>query len=491
LTTLSFACADAVVVPGPFPPGYVPRLAEKSVLHEVVRENLETFLAQARARTEHGFGVPRFVDEELRAFLRCGLVNYGFARVRCGTCCHEFFVAFSCKRRGVCPSCSGRRAAECAIHLVDKVFPTTPTRMWTLTFPRRLRFALAKDARLATTILGIWHRALSSSYRLLAKKEGFKATRTGAVTFVHRFASNLALNVHFHTVMPDGVFAVPAPDEERASFIAQPPPKTEEVERLLARVVLRVTRCMSKYFEGRSDDEALDAMDALAAASMEARKDSDVERRQGRQEAFLEGFSLHAATHLHANDRAGLERLCRYGARGPLSLGRLTKGDDGKIRYTMKRVIRGKQDLVMTGLELVEKLAVLVPPPRVNLVRYHGVFAPGSKLRSMVVPGGVAVATACPKPDETKSEVAVGRPPKPVTRDGTSYIDWAALLKHVFKIDILACAKCGGRMKVIAVIEQPEVVAKILGHLGMPTVPEGIAPARVPPRQLDFEIDAV
>ena len=85
---------------------------------------------------------------------------------------------------------------------------------------------------------------------------------------------------------------------------------------------------------------------------------------------------------------------CRYGARGPLSLGRLTKGDDDKVRYTMKRVIGGKQDLVMTGLELVEKLAVLVPPSRVNLVRYHGVFAPGFKLRPMAMPGGAAVAQA-------------------------------------------------------------------------------------------------
>ena len=75
--------------------------------------------------------------------------------------------------------------------------------------------------------------------------------------------------MHFHTVMPDGVFALPAPDEEPASFIALPPPKTEEVARLLPRVVKRVKRCMTRYFEGRSDDDALDAMDALAAASME------------------------------------------------------------------------------------------------------------------------------------------------------------------------------------------------------------------------------
>ena len=106
---------------------------------------------------------------------------------------------------------------------------------------------------------------------------------------------------------------MPAPDEKRASFIALPPPTTEEVEHLLTRVVMRVTQCMKRYFEGRSDDVALDAMDALAAASMATRKDGALERRQGRQEAFLEGFSLHAATHLHRNDRAGLERLCRYG----------------------------------------------------------------------------------------------------------------------------------------------------------------------------------
>ena len=78
---------------------------------------------------------------------------------------------------------------------------------------------------------------------------------------------------------------------------------------------------------------------------------------------------------------------------------------------------------------------------------------------------------------------------KPLSRDGTSRIDWASLLKRVFQVDILACAKCGGRMKVLAVIEQPDVVAKILGHLGMPTVPEGIPPARVLPRQLDLDLD--
>ena len=108
----------------------------------------------------------------------------------------------------------------------------------------------------------------------------------------------------------------------------------------------------------------------------------------------------------------------------------------------------------------------------------------------MVVPMGARAAAACPKPDETKPDVAEGKPPQQLTRDKTSRIDWASLLKRVFQIDILACAKCGDRMKVLAVIDQPDVVTKILGHLGMPTVPEGIAPARLPKRQLDFDLNA-
>lgn len=102
-------------------PGYVPRLGEKSVLHRAMRENLETFLALAKAASEHGFGVPRFVDSELRGFLRCGILAHGFVRVVCGSCADETLVGFSCKGRAVCPSCTARRAADCAAHLVENV----------------------------------------------------------------------------------------------------------------------------------------------------------------------------------------------------------------------------------------------------------------------------------------------------------------------------------------------------------------------------------
>jgi hypothetical protein len=469
-------------------PGYMPRLGERSVLHQAVRENVETFLARVRERTEHGFGVPRFVEDELRGFLKCGVLAHGFVRVRCGTCGDELLVGFSCKARAVCPSCTGRRAADCAAHLVDEVLPLAPVRQWVLTFPRRLRFALARESGLATKVIGIWLRSLESFHRRRAKSDGFPATRGGAVTFAQRFGSALNLNFHLHTCRPDGVFAVPAPDEERASFVALPPPSRDDVEALLVRIVKRVLRCVAKHFEGRSDDLADDVMALIAADAFRGitRPEPPAnERPRARFEAFLEGFSLHCGVRLHENDRQGIERLCRYGARGPLALGRLTKGGDDIYRYRMKRTVAGKDELVLTGVELIEKLAVLIPPPRIHAVRFHGVLAPNSKLRPQVIPHKLAPVSA---PSEAAvDEESVPLPPRSPT-DGTYRLEWASLIKRIFAADVLECGRCHGRMRVLAVIEEQAVIEKILGHLGLPSVPIPTLPARRPPQPaFDFE----
>jgi hypothetical protein len=112
----------------------------------------------------------------------------------------------------------------------------------------------------------------------------------------------------------------------------------------------------------------------------------DVPRRR-RGSAFTEGFSLHAGVHLHANDREGLERLCSYGARGPLSLDRLWQLEDGRVCYRMKRPLPdGRCELLLAPTELLRRLAALVPPPRRHLVRFHGVYLPNGTVH--VLGGG-------------------------------------------------------------------------------------------------------
>ena len=105
---------------------YEPRATERGVLHSVVREHLETFLAESARAGREGVRLPEFVEQEFRDFLTCGVLAHGFARVRCDTCAFERLVPFSCKGRGFCPSCGGRRMTERAARLVTEALPRRP-----------------------------------------------------------------------------------------------------------------------------------------------------------------------------------------------------------------------------------------------------------------------------------------------------------------------------------------------------------------------------
>src|SRR6266481_5347132 len=185
--------------------GYRRREPERTLLHAIVRAHLKTFLAETEQRGD-GAGLPGFVISEFERYLACGILAHGFARVRCSSCGNEMLVAFSCKGRGFCPSCTTRRMQGTATHLLDRVLPHVPMRQWVLSLPRWARFLLARDPRLITRALDVALRAIFSLQRRRARQAGARAPRTGAVTFVQRFGGALNLNVHFHCVIPDGVF---------------------------------------------------------------------------------------------------------------------------------------------------------------------------------------------------------------------------------------------------------------------------------------------
>ena len=117
----------------------------------------------------------------------------------------------------------------------------------------------------------------------------------------------------------------------------------------------------------------------------------------------------------------------------------------------------------------MQRLAALVPRPRLHLIRFHGVLAPNAKLRSRVVPVPVQRTTT----GEGDCRHEHGAPQR---------MTWARLLTRVFDIDVERCA-CGGKLKLVAVIEEPAVIEKILTHLGLAAQPPPRAPAR---RQVDL-----
>ena len=125
---------------------YTPRRPERTLLYRTAAENLETLLRTAREQNESGHSLPKYVEQEFREYLCCGIPCYGFTRLACQACGRTIFLSFSCKRRGCCSSCAARRMCNTAAVVVDRVFPNMPVRQWVLSTPFEMRLLLARDA---------------------------------------------------------------------------------------------------------------------------------------------------------------------------------------------------------------------------------------------------------------------------------------------------------------------------------------------------------
>ncbi|TMB09502.1 MAG: hypothetical protein E6J65_28955, partial [Deltaproteobacteria bacterium] len=187
-----------------------------------------------------------------------------------------------------------------------------PVRQWVLSLPRWARWILARDAQLASRALAVALRAIFAHYRRRARATGEEAGRCGAVTFVQRFGGALNLNVHFHCIVPDGVFVR---EGGALRFATLRPPTDEEVQAVLLRIARRLDRLLRPHRPG--PDTELSSLDLRYAESLQASLPVGLAEppRRKRQSALIDGFSLHAGVHLHANDREGLEKFCGYGAR--------------------------------------------------------------------------------------------------------------------------------------------------------------------------------
>ena len=128
---------------------------------------------------------------------------------------------------------------------------------------------------------------------------------------------------------------------------------------------------------------------------------------------------------------------------------------NGRVRYELKTPWRnGTTHVIFEPLDFISRLVALVPRPRVNLTRFHGVFAPNSKHRVYIAPAKRGKAKKTPSLDENQTPA-----------EHRAAMTWAQRLKRVFDIDIETCAECGGDVKIIASIEDPVVIQKILAHL--------------------------
>jgi hypothetical protein len=484
----------------PDAPRYERHRPETTLLYQLVDRHYPAFCAELEA---HGRTLPAYVHEEFEAYLKCGRLEYGFLRARCTACHAERLVAFSCKRRGFCPSCAARRMTESAALLVDEVLPKEPLRQWVLSVPFPLRYLFATDPVAMGAVLGIVYRAIAAH---LVRKAGFtqRRGRTGAVTLIQRFGSALNLNIHFHLLVLDGAYELTAAGPR---FRRVAPPTSAEIEALLGQIVTRTARHLERrgllvrdaenaYLgTGPGEDSALEGLIGhsityrITLGPNEGRKAFTLQTlaaaltAPGGDERLAKhsGFSLHAGVAAAAHQRDKVERLCRYIARPAVATGRLSLTAQGLVRYTLKTPYRdGTTHVIFEPQDFIARLAALVPKPRVHLTRFHGVFAPHSALRALVTPAG-----------RGKTTVATERSPAERHRA----LRWAQRLKRVFRIDIERCERCGGKVRIIASIEDPDIIGKILSHLqererarAVPVDERAAHRPRGPPQQGQFDL---
>jgi len=419
--------------PGKF---YRPRDHEASPFFKVVRDYFDEFerVYPERYQKRYGYWRP-VIRSSIDKLLKCGDLKEGFARVRCPDCKAEFFVAFSCRQRGCCPSCGQKRALLLAHRLNGEVLADVPHRQWVFAIPKRLRVYFRYDRSLLGKLCHAAWETVRDVYALEVDSDSGVPAMIGAV---QSFGSLINWNSHVHAVIPEGVFT------ESGQFVHIPDIFKNRAEEFWQERVFALLLDEHKI----NDD---------IAGSMRGWKHS--------------GFSVDNSVRIERGDKAGMQRLVEYVSRCPFSLSRmvsLTK--EGKILYRASHAnclpfpISGDKTLmagiprnfeVFEPLDFLAEVTQHIPDKGDHQFHYFGWYS--NKKRGMQLK----------KMPKAQQATGMNEPDTPYRRKAR--MTWAALIKAVYELDPLKCPNCGGTMRIVSFIEkhQSEVVEKILRHCGL------------------------
>jgi hypothetical protein len=330
------------------PVPYTPRRPEASPLYRVLAEHFETLERVHEDQFEPKHGRLRAAARTaVGRFLDCGRLEHGFARVRCPECRAEFLVAFRCKGRQFCPSCHARRLAEWSLWLDERLLARVAHRQVVLTVRKRLRPYFLYDRRRLGGLSRVAYRTLREYFGAALGGPacgGCPAAAPGAIVCVQSFGAVVHWHPHLHVLVTDGVFA------RDGTFTPTPAHDAVVLEEAWRRAVL-------SWFvaAGWLEEEAATAMLAWPHS----------------------GFGAHVGPAIAGEDREGLLRVARYGARAPVA--------EGRLRYHAERA---EVELVsdaregpyvgvhrMSALEFVARFLDHVPERYETRVRYYGAYA--------------------------------------------------------------------------------------------------------------------
>ena len=399
---------------------YQPRNPKNSDYYSCVEthfEELETKWDEYYAK-RLGFWRPHVSDVILK-YLDCGDLHCGFARVKCKDCGHSYLLPFSCKRRHFCPSCHQRRIIEFGEHLCENILKKVPHRHWVFSIPKRLRIYFLYDRTLLTKLS-------RSAWKVLKKALVIATGRSdavpAAVIAVHTFGDFLGFNPHLHILASDGCFW------ENGTFIVSTPPETAQIENLFR---LEIFKLLKK--EGRINDFVIENMLSWHHS----------------------GFNIFRGSTIWPDNTEGMERLAQYIIRASFSQERMQylpieKSNDysAQVIYKAKD---GKSKQTFDALDWLAMLTTHIPNKNEQTIKYYGFYS--NKKRGQRIKNGL---------DGKIENIISSDVSKKAFRKS-----WARLIQKVYKTDPLICPECKGEMKIIAFIEDLQVIRKILVHLGL------------------------
>ncbi|MGH7408949.1 MAG: IS91 family transposase, partial [Candidatus Methylomirabilales bacterium] len=408
---------------------YRPRHPERTSLYRLLEAHLEEYLRCHEERFEPRDGPLRpHVRRVVEAYLECGRLHQGFARIRCGNCGEERLLAFSCQTRNVCPSCQAKRAALFGIRLAEEVLAAVPHTHVVFTVPKALRGLFQRDRRL----LGTLSQAAYAALREVVQRElGRRDVVPGFVGVVQTFGSFLNWQPHLHGLISEGGFT------RDGEFVTLWHLDTDAVEKRFREGVLKRLVGAGRTLRGLAD--------RLRTWSPS-------------------GFDVFAGRQMTLGETSRIEEMGRYMVRAPLAQDLPQILHDGTVLIpTPPDPKTGVTELVLDPLEVVHRVVLQIPDPGSHTARYYGAYSCRGR-RAQAEPG-----RASPPPEGDQESQASSDDDAHARQRRRS---WAQLLRHIFEVDPLLCGNCGGPMKVLSVLTDPATVERILAHLARSSGPD-------------------
>jgi hypothetical protein len=369
-----------------------------------------------------------FIDHVVWRYLDCGVEEAGFARLKCDSCGMEKLLTLSCKQRGICPSCDAKRAAAFAAFLKDELLENVGHCLWTFTLPKMLRPYFMRHRELLGDLARLAYETIKE---LMIDAVGDDKARPGVVAVPQTFGNVLNPHPHAHCLASRGVW------DDKGQWIPVPYVDTGAAEKLFRIKIIHLLKS-----KGLLSDERIDLLDSFRHS----------------------GFSVDTSPTVWPQDTQGLERLCRYLLRCPVSLSRIHWTPGSKTLFYESKsshddpLFSHPQGETLDTFEFIARVLTQIPEPRAHGVRYFGAYSSRArayrKKRSLILQSLGPNATSTPQEEPNLS-------PK---KRAALRKSWAQLIRRVYQTDPLKC-DCGGTYRVISFITEHKVIRKILDHL--------------------------